>query len=134
MARFNAAYLNRSNNFDDNGGQGIMLYNNTSWRAGEFGFVTGNFSSNVSANNLSFQDKRGSVSGEGAETSNSWNVGVTDPDFADVTAQPPDLSLSAASPAIDAGSDVGLPFTGSAPDLGAFEYARETTNPCGGTR
>ena len=129
LARFNTAYLNRSNNFDDNGGQGITLYNNTSWQAGEFGFVVGH-GSNILVNNISFQDKRGSVSSEGAETSNSWNVGVTDPDFADVTAQPPDLSLSAASPAIDAGSDVGLPFTGSAPDLGAFEYEQETMNPC----
>lgn len=33
-----------------------------------------------------------------------------------------DFHLTAASPCIDAGLDVGLPFRGSAPDLGAFEY------------
>jgi hypothetical protein len=38
-------------------------------------------------------------------------------------ANPPggDFSLQAGSPAIDAGTDVGLPFAGSAPDIGAIE-------------
>jgi hypothetical protein len=34
-----------------------------------------------------------------------------------------DFHLQANSPAIDAGIDVGLPYFGSAPDLGAFEYS-----------
>ena len=33
-----------------------------------------------------------------------------------------DFTLKAGSPAIDAGGNVGIPFNGSAPDLGAFEY------------
>jgi hypothetical protein len=33
-----------------------------------------------------------------------------------------DFHLQANSPAIDAGVDVGLPYNGAAPDLGAFEY------------
>ena len=33
-----------------------------------------------------------------------------------------DFTLKAGSPAIDAGVNVGIPFNGSAPDLGAFEY------------
>ena len=32
-----------------------------------------------------------------------------------------DFRLNAGSPAIDAGFDVGLPYYGSAPDIGAFE-------------
>jgi len=34
----------------------------------------------------------------------------------------PFLRLAAGSPLIDKGKDVGLPFVGAAPDLGAFEY------------
>lgn len=34
--------------------------------------------------------------------------------------------LMAGSPAIDAGIDVGLPFGGAAPDIGAFEFVHET--------
>jgi hypothetical protein len=37
-----------------------------------------------------------------------------------------DFRLSPTSPCIDQGQDVGLPFTGQAPDLGAYEYG---TNP-----
>jgi hypothetical protein len=32
------------------------------------------------------------------------------------------MRLAAGSDLIDAGTDVGLPYNGSAPDLGAFEY------------
>ena len=32
------------------------------------------------------------------------------------------LRLQSGSPAIDAGVDVGLPYSGSAPDIGAYEY------------
>lgn len=34
-----------------------------------------------------------------------------------------DFRLSPGSPAIDAGVDVGLPYNGAAPDIGAYEYA-----------
>ncbi|WP_405341319.1 right-handed parallel beta-helix repeat-containing protein [Fibrobacter sp.] len=37
------------------------------------------------------------------------------------------LKLKADSRAIDKGEDVGFPFTGTAPDLGAFEYGLQTT-------
>jgi hypothetical protein len=45
---------------------------------------------------------------------------VTNPLFVSV---PSDLTLQAGSPAIDAGVDVGLPYTGPAPDLGYAERA-----------
>ena len=35
----------------------------------------------------------------------------------------------AGSPLIDKGTNVGLPFTGSAPDIGAYEYGSSTTPP-----
>lgn len=34
----------------------------------------------------------------------------------------PDYTLQELSPAINAGIDIGLPFSGTAPDIGAFEY------------
>ena len=43
-----------------------------------------------------------------------------DPSFFDAAAN--DFHLRPNSPAIDKGVDVGLPFNGSAPDIGAFEY------------
>lgn len=49
---------------------------------------------------------------------------AADPLFVDQNARPlPDLRLRGASPAIGAGGDVGLPYGGSAPDLGALPYA-----------
>ncbi|MCK9378917.1 MAG: hypothetical protein M0P97_02110 [Candidatus Moranbacteria bacterium] len=47
-------------------------------------------------------------------------------DATDLTADPkllPDGTLELGSPAIDTGIDVGLPYLGSAPDIGAFEYS-----------
>jgi len=47
------------------------------------------------------------------------NISV-DPQFVDATV--PDVHLQPGSPCIDAGVDVGLPYLGSAPDMGAFEF------------
>jgi hypothetical protein len=46
------------------------------------------------------------------------NISV-DPLFANMTAG--DVRLKSGSPVINLGTDVGLPFCGSAPDLGAIE-------------
>jgi len=43
------------------------------------------------------------------------------------------LKLAAGSQMIDKGTDVGLPFVGAAPDLGAYEYGAATTTGTGGT-
>jgi len=42
------------------------------------------------------------------------------------------LKLAAGSQMIDKGTDVGLPFAGAAPDLGAYEYGATTTTGTGG--
>jgi len=39
-----------------------------------------------------------------------------------------DFHLQASSPCIDAGVDIGLPYNGTAPDLGCFEYGTSTVN------
>ena len=40
-----------------------------------------------------------------------------------------DHTLQRGSPAIAAGIDVGYPYLGSAPDLGALEYSRDNQKP-----
>lgn len=52
----------------------------------------------------------------------------TSPAFADTAAR--DFHLQAGSPAINAGVYVGLPFSGSAPDMGAFEYDEAAVSNC----
>lgn len=52
---------------------------------------------------------------------------VNDPKF--VNPKTYDFSLQDSSPAIDAGVDIGLPFNGTAPDLGAFEFGNSQIAP-----
>jgi len=52
----------------------------------------------------------------------------TDPLFVDINSG--DYSLQEDSPCIDAGTDIGLPFIGLAPDMGCFEFDEATfVNP-----
>lgn len=78
---------------------------------------------------------------------NTWNdIGVSEDDFVSINMDTllmqataprnPDgslpeigLQLNPDSPLIDAGIDVGLPYIGQAPDLGAFEYDPESAIP-----
>jgi len=41
-----------------------------------------------------------------------------------------DFHLQEDSPAIDNGLDMGLPYAGSAPDIGAYEYGLPTASTC----
>jgi hypothetical protein len=83
----------------------------------------------VLINNISYQ---GSVLTNAAatETTNSWNVGITNPLFASLAEGSANfLRLAANSPAIDRGTDVGLPFNGTRPDLGAYETSATAPSP-----
>ncbi len=77
---------------------------------------------------LSITDPSVSMTGVGVESS-----GALGPRAADGTMPPVDfLKLAAGSAMIDKGTNVGLPYVGSAPDLGAYEYGAAGTTGAGG--
>jgi hypothetical protein len=134
-----AAFANPVKGFDQNNNTGgLTLYNDTAFGNGT------NFGLGGALNPGQKHDLRNNVSvgapgsvANAMELSNSWNLGltVTNADFQDLdvthasAARAADgslapggfLQLSSGSQLLDKGSDVGLPFHGSAPDLGAFE-------------
>jgi hypothetical protein len=131
------AWKNGYVGFDENSnGAPQNVFNNTSWRNGK-GF---DFDEAVSKlrNNISY-DSNGNWLSTRNSIANSWDsnlgVNITDKDFIsldDRTAlgkRQSDgslpitnfLKLSPNSVLIDKGVDVGLPYQGKAPDLGAFE-------------
>ncbi len=57
--------------------------------------------------------------GEGAN-----NI-YTDPNFVDPSSY--DFHLQSSSPCIDAGTDVGLPYTGANPDMGCYEFGASSS-------
>ena len=92
----------------------------------------------VMRNNIGFPDKNSNMGGV-VTTSNTWDLGITPAasDFASTTDTPCTgpreadgsmpaactmLHLAAGSKMIDKGTNVGLPYVGAAPDLGAYEY------------
>jgi hypothetical protein len=76
----------------------------------------------------SIVDPSVSMTGAGVESS-----GALGPRAADGSMPAVDfLKLAAGSAMIDKGTDVGLPFVGAAPDLGAYEYGAAGTSGTGG--
>ena len=76
----------------------------------------------------SIADPSVSMTGVGVESS-----GALGPRAADGSMPAVDfLKLAAGSQMIDKGTDVGLPYVGAAPDLGAYEYGATTTTGTGG--
>ena len=138
VIRKNLVYLNKNTALDANAGGGIAFYNNTTWRNGSAG--DGRYFDNVVfKNNLSFGEPKPLISNTKPSGSkgkwpvnlyNNWsdNPGSkgtnlpVDPKFISTDPQSADfLRLSSSSPVVDEGIDVGLPYAGSAPDLGVFE-------------
>jgi hypothetical protein len=127
--------------FDQNNNTGgITIYNSTGYKNGiNFG-LGGTLASGQKhdfKNNISLAGSSSDSIGTATSTTNSWNTGLAAAasDFVSVdtnlstVARNPDGSLPATdlfrlvkgSKLIDAGTKVGLPYAGSAPDLGAFE-------------
>ncbi|PKL83567.1 MAG: hypothetical protein CVV24_04425 [Ignavibacteriae bacterium HGW-Ignavibacteriae-3] len=134
---------NRVKGFDQNNNRGSMtLYNCTGFRNGTY-----NFSISSALNAGKILDVKNSVSlassgvlllGSSIQQANSWLSGfsVSNSDFVTIDSAGvrgprksdgslPEIAfmhLSSGSKLIDAGVLVGIPFTGNAPDLGAFEF------------
>ncbi|HEY4184427.1 MAG TPA: right-handed parallel beta-helix repeat-containing protein [Polyangia bacterium] len=99
-------------------------------------------------NNIGFPNKNTNMSGVDTMF-NTWDLNITEassdfvstsdtgytgPRQADGSIPAIDfLKLKAGSPVIDKGTDVGLAFVGTAPDLGAYEYGAVTSSGTGGS-
>ena len=144
------AFENLSNGFDQNGNGNCRynLYNCTSYHNLGYGYMWGFDPPNPSPvcdfrNNISYQDvvsqRRGA---EITGSNNSWNglVSISNADFLSLSSVGADgarqadgslpnlsfLKLAPGSDLINAGTNVSLPFNGTAPDMGAFEYSTST--------
>jgi uncharacterized repeat protein (TIGR02059 family) len=124
----------------------MVLYNNTSYKNGIQGFEFTYYNcADILKNNISYNNGSTDIfQTNQTRTNNSWQNGltVTNSDFASVDGTQlilprksdgslPDISfmhLATGSHLIDAGVDVGIPFSGSAPDLGAFENQSGTAS------
>ena len=149
IVRNNVAWRNTHNGFDDNSADiPMVLYNNTGYENGRiagtnFAFYTG--IANVLKNNLAFTPNTVSFNGAVQHTFNSWNVAATVSladfvtlDFAaNLGARQADgslpvsnfLRLATGSDLVDKGVNVGIAYTGSVPDLGAYEYVNPVLTP-----
>ena len=117
------AYNNKRHGFTWNRAENsIEMYNNTSVGNARQNYLFRDTGSHVFVNNISANGSL-SVSSSLEQTTNSWNLGIPDPQFRSLDPGSPDfLRLGSESPAIDAGTEIGLPYDGNAPDLGAFEF------------
>jgi hypothetical protein len=132
----NVSWDNRAIGFDQNDANTpLTLHNNTAYDNGLYNYGIFN-GQNTLVNNAAFGT--GKISAAGNAHDNSWNLasGPTTADFmslddssalggrmADGSLPTSDfLHLSANSKLIDKGVDVGLSYSGTAPDLGAHEY------------
>ncbi|MCA9838705.1 MAG: DUF1565 domain-containing protein [Trueperaceae bacterium] len=122
IVRRNIAYQNKRSGFDNNIGGGNLIENNTAWNNGRHNFESSKaVSKNTWRNNLSLGSSVGMFD-DTIEEKNSWNLHLTNPKIASYDPGSSNfLSLAKNSPAIDRGKNIGLPFIGVAPDLGALE-------------
>ena len=163
LVQNNVAWKNKAAGFYANHSSGGNTWlNNTSYKNGvQYNMLAspaGDSSSTIiltgtlvhkMRNNIGFPNKNSNMGG--VDTAfNTWDLGISeaDTDFASTSdtgcTGPREadgslpaacifLKLKAGSPLIDKGTDVGLPFVGSAPDLGAYEYGAATPAGTGGT-
>lgn len=134
------AYNNKGMGFDQNDGKIKMeFYNNCAYKNGGVGFYMNKFKlPNVFINNISYKNGNYKIfiTAESINKNNSWNgIEITDADFESLDMSSinnprkangnlPDVTFlkpAGNSKLIDKGVDVGIPFSGKAPDLGMFE-------------
>lgn len=135
------SFENKGSGFDQNNGDmKYKLVNNTSYKNGFYGYMFDYISPAPAQdfrNNLSYSDVAARRGNETTGSYNSWNNGitVTNNDFLSVSSAGMDgprnadgslpvmsfMRLKSNSDLVNTGTNVGLPFTGTAPDKGAFE-------------
>jgi parallel beta-helix repeat protein len=127
----NVAWANRSRGFDDNTGPNNRLYNNTA-----INNLSVNYRFTVSGailtNNIAYLGGGNSVSGA-VQTTNSWNLGITNPLFIQINdpTHSTFARLQAGSPAIGVGTVVAgstHTCTGTC-DLGAYQFSNVDLTP-----
>ena len=143
------AYKNRNIGFDQNGAEAATeLYNNTSYMNGNHGYYFNDYNRvHILKNNISLKDanaiRASNVSVLANNTFGNSGLSVSESDFIGLDGSQlmgnrkadgslPDidfLHLAPGSHLIDAGVDVGLPYTGKAPDIGAFELQTGSATP-----
>ncbi len=133
LIRNSLAWGNKDDGFNYNLGSDVTFQNDTSYANHGYGF---DLSAGTAQNNLSNANYRGDFASWGANNTaqnNSWQLGIANAGFASTDATNAKfLSLASGSAAIDAGIDIGQPFTGSAPDLGALQYGQTITSAIDG--
>ena len=150
----NIAFENKQHGFNQNAGDlRMQLYNNTAYKNGQKGFMWGlvenqpqdDFKNNISyANGTAYNGSAIigskntwspdlSVTLNNADFQSLSSVGMDGPRNADGSLPVlPYLKLASNSDLIDKGVNVGLPFSGSLPDIGAYEstgITQDTTAP-----
>ena len=153
VVRNNMAWENANRGFDYNSSRGAMrVYNNTSYNNGRRGywFEAG---SHVLRNNVSLPGENGLdavlIGGGVKDTGNSWSLSGVNADLSDFVSidgrvamsqrqadgslpESNFLKLRSGSDLIDAGVNVGSPYEGAAPDLGANEFVENAGSGGGG--
>jgi len=120
VIRYSISFNNTAEGFNYNSGRNVTLEQNTSFNNGVYGYIVAN---GRLRNNLAFRDGKRAWEDDGGnqQQTNSWNVGLTDPAFLSTDPRAPNFLAPAPTSRVkDRGTNIGLPFTGSAPDLGAI--------------
>ncbi len=138
------SFSNAVKGFDQNSNKGNMtLYNCSAFANGTYNYSIGTtLASGCTATltNCLYYSGSNSLGSFVVQTTNDWTTSISDFISVDPSAaygprkadgSLPDITfmhLAQTSSLIDAGTNVGLPYNGSAPDIGCFEYS-EVTNP-----
>ena len=129
-ARFNLAWNNKVFGFTFNGDGGLKFNNNTAYANHQGGFAARCYDTTTLRNNLSL-DNEDLITATGGQCpdgtmpdtkSNSWDLNINNAQVLSTDPTSPNfLQPKRHGGAIDKGTDIGYPYTGTAPDLGAHE-------------
>src|SRR5664280_942063 len=132
---------------DGSNNLGVLIYNCVAYQNGDYGIGNGNHSNYALVRNcIAYNNNEDARIQTGmVHDHNSFDISgaVSDADFMSVNSSGVDgprqadgslpnisfLHLSTRSHLIDAGVDVGIPYSGNSPDLGAFEYQDPSSTP-----